>query len=249
MQIRRFNDRGIDQFQSMLSAIRKCPTTKPDWSLCEDIRFTDRNLPPIYIDRPGFATKRDAAVYLRRLLEPITDRQLERDGGLWTWLSLYFLDDICPLDKNGERRVLNDYHYIYFPTNMRWHYRHLLSISWRILLRAAPYDRLFLDTPINSLQSVVENTVRNLYLTRIPCIYMVLERLYLDPSTGKVKPRAIGPHVFEGDLSYRLPRKLRQLEKTFDLHSLSADQLFELLGSEFTPWLEGRKPKSVDAVI
>jgi len=36
-----------------------------------------------------------------------------------------------------------------------------------------------------------------------------------------------------GDLRHRLPIRVRQLERTYDLFSLSADQLIELLGAEF----------------
>ena len=37
-----------------------------------------------------------------------------------------------------------------------------------------------------------------------------------------------------GNLSHRRPMRIRQLEKTFDLMSLNADQLLELLGDEFS---------------
>ena len=39
--------------------------------------------------------------------------------------------------------------------------------------------------------------------------------------------------VTAGNLVHRLPNRIRQLEKTYDLHSLTADQLLSLLGEEF----------------
>jgi hypothetical protein len=40
-------------------------------------------------------------------------------------------------------------------------------------------------------------------------------------------------NVKPGDLVHRFPIRIRQLEKTYDLVSLTADQLIELLGDEF----------------
>jgi hypothetical protein len=75
---------------------------------------------------------------------------------------------------------------------------------------------------------------KRLYLTRIPCVFEVLDRLYWDeeagrPQTGIVNPR----NTRAGNLMHRFPIRIRQLEKTYDLQSLAADQLLELLGSEF----------------
>ncbi len=39
--------------------------------------------------------------------------------------------------------------------------------------------------------------------------------------------------VVPGDLRNRFPIRIRQLKKTYDLLSLNADQLIELLGDEF----------------
>jgi len=39
--------------------------------------------------------------------------------------------------------------------------------------------------------------------------------------------------VKPGDLRNRFPIKVRQLEKTYDLFTLNADQLIDLLGAEF----------------
>jgi hypothetical protein len=44
----------------------------------------------------------------------------------------------------------------------------------------------------------------------------------------------VSPHAVKaGDLVHRLPITIRQLEKTYDLINLKAEQLLELLGPEF----------------
>lgn len=73
-----------------------------------------------------------------------------------------------------------------------------------------------------------------LYLTRIPCIFEVIDRLYWDATRGRVRTGGLNPWPGSpGDLTNRLPLRIRQLEKTYDLVSLDADRLLELLGDEF----------------
>jgi hypothetical protein len=73
-----------------------------------------------------------------------------------------------------------------------------------------------------------------LYMTRIPCFFEVLDRLYWDEKRGRARPGVTDfQKVTAGNLVHRLPIRIRQLEKTYDLHSLTADQLLSLLGDEF----------------
>jgi hypothetical protein len=72
-------------------------------------------------------------------------------------------------------------------------------------------------------------------MTRIPCFFEVLDRLYWDEKRGRARPGVTHfGKVTAGNLAHRLPIRIRQLEKTYDLHSLTADQLLLLLGEEFS---------------
>ena len=71
-------------------------------------------------------------------------------------------------------------------------------------------------------------------MTRIPCIFEVYDRLYWDDGRNRPRIGISGSKPTPGNLSHRLPTRIRQLEKTFDLMSLNADQLLELLGDEFS---------------
>jgi hypothetical protein len=76
--------------------------------------------------------------------------------------------------------------------------------------------------------------MKRLFLTRIPCFFELLEKIYLDPETNRTRKGMVDTtRITPGDLTHRLPTRIRQLEKTYDLHSLSTDQLLELLGPEF----------------
>jgi hypothetical protein len=155
------------------------------------------------------------------------------DSGLWTWLTLFYFDEVCPV-QNGRRSVKNDYAYIYEPDNSRHFYRHRLYLAWYVITLAPTHNRLFLTVPLRSLDKYSEEVFKRLFLTRIPAIFEVLDTLYWDERRGRARPGLVSPRSIKpGDIVHRLPATVRQLEKTYDLISLNAEQLLDLLGPEF----------------
>ncbi|MBX7073717.1 MAG: hypothetical protein K1X71_11275 [Pirellulales bacterium] len=234
MRLRQFNQQGIEAFRRFLAECRQTPATLVPTALLEDDSMTELVRPSIEVAPRQFANKREAAEYLTALLAPLPAHEVEANAGLWTWLTLFYFEGVCPASDN-RRIVKNDYRYIYEPNNTRHYYRHLLCIAWRILQIAPVYNRLFLVGPVSKLEKSTEEVMKRLFLTRIPCIFEVIDRLYWDPVTGRQRRRIVDTKPQRGDLRHRLPAMIRQLEKTYDLQSLSADQLIELLGSEFQP--------------
>jgi hypothetical protein len=232
MMLRQFNPDGIQAFRAFLAVCREKPDAPAPAELLDDFRMTQLVVPPVEIEKPRLLQKADAATYLAKLLGQMPEQHIVENVGLWTWLTLFFFDDICRA-QDGVRTLKNDYCYVFEPKNSRHYYRHLLFLSWRILTIAPKHHRLFLTGPIATLDSVTMEVMKRLYLTRIPCIFEVLDRLYWNDASGKARKGIVGQQIRPGDLSHRLPLRIRQLEKTYDLMSLTADQLLELLGDEF----------------
>lgn len=247
MIVRRFRKPGIVAFRQFLAKCRETPATPYAHELLQNDSLTAVVSPTIEVESKRLSTKADAAHYLKAVLDPLAEQSVAEDAGLWTWLTLFFFDSVCPLN-DGCRSVKNDYYYIFKPKNPRHFYRHLLFISWRILQVAPHHNRLFLGSAVSSLDKVTTEVMKRLYLTRIPCIFEVLDRLYWDEN--RRRPRAgitDSATVRPGDLVHRLPIRIRQLEKTYDLFSLSADQLLELLGDEFR-W-DDRSPRQLTLTV
>ena len=233
MRIRRFNAAGIAAFRALLAATRDNPRATFPRDSVEDDALTETIPALITIEPKRFPTRREAAEYLTNCLAPLPPDEVAHDAGLWSWLSLYYFDEVCPA-RYGQRKVKNDYTYIFEPRNPRHFYRHLLFIAWYAHGVARPHDRLYMNVPLASLDKVTDEVMKRLYLTRIPCIFDVLDRIYWDASRGKARSGiASYSGVRPGDLTHRFPIRIRQLEKTYDLQSLTADQLIELLGEEF----------------
>ena len=188
--------------------------------------------PGIEIVPQQFVTKGDAANYLTNTLDALSADSVANNAGLWTWLTLFFFDQVCP-STDGVRVVRNDYHYIFEPKNPRHYYRHLLFLAWRVQNVAPVYNRVMLTSSASTLDKVTTEIMKRLFLIRIPCIFEVLDRLYWDDDRGRIRPGVVGQVVRAGDLTHRFPLRIRQLEMTYDLQSLNADQLIDLLGDEF----------------
>jgi hypothetical protein len=233
MKLRRFTPEGIQAFREFLVECRRQPDTEAPSGLLEHRTWTEVVTPECQVAQNHFETKGEAARYLRIVLGKLPTEDLVKDAGLWTWLSLLYLESLCSF-RDGSRVIKNDYYYIYEPANMRHFYRHLLFVSWRVLILAPVDNRLFLKSRLNALDKITERVMSRLYLIRIPCFFELLDRLYWDeargrPRSGITDSRSSRP----GSLNHRLPIRIRQLEKTYDLMSLTADQLLELLGEEF----------------
>jgi hypothetical protein len=232
MIVRQFRAEGIRAFQEFLARARINPAEPLPTEILENDVLAEVVRPNLEAQRQQFATKGDAARYIKELLAPLPEGDVAENTGLWTWLTLFYFDQVCSL-RAGGRTVKNDYHYIFEPKNSRHFYRHLLFISWRVLTVAQGNDRLFLTSRLPTLDAVTTEVMKRLFLTRIPCMFEVLDRLYWDKSRGKPRSGIVGHDVHAGDLRHRLPVRIRQLEKTYDLLSLNANQLIELLGDEF----------------
>jgi hypothetical protein len=231
--VREFNASGIAACKSFLAECRIHPQIPFPRDLLEDDSLTKGLSAEVTVEPTHFGPRREAADYLTTLLAPLPEDEIAQNAGLWTWLSVFFFDEVCPF-REGKRTVRNDYSYVFEPKHARHFYRHLLFIAWYAARLAKPHDRLFMTAPLSSLDQVTDRVMSRLFLTRIPCIFEALDRLYWDEGRGKARAGIVDQRVVKpGDLRHRLPIRVRQLERTYDLFSLTGDQLVELLGEEF----------------
>src|SRR5262249_4288076 len=173
---RRFNQSGIQAFRLFLASCRESSgATLPRHSL-EDDALTESVKPEIRLQPRNFTSRRDASAYFHTMLKQLPPQEVAVDSGLWTWMSLFFFDEVCPV-INGRRRLKNDYSYIFEPKNPHHYYRHLLFLAWYVGRIASGYNRLYLDVPLSGLDEVTRIVMGGLYLTRIPCLFEVLDRL------------------------------------------------------------------------
>ena len=112
-KVRSLNGRGVAQFGEFLQQIRDGAEFHANPSLLYADDTTTRLPRAVEIEPRTFASKYEAAEYLARVLAEVPASA--DDVGLWSWLALYYFDQLSPLDSDGRRRPRENYHYI--PSN------------------------------------------------------------------------------------------------------------------------------------
>jgi len=242
--LRRFNEAGMTEFARRIGLLRAGGSASIEDAFVNDDALAPPVIPEIRLERPAFKTKRGAGEYLSERTRLARAKHGENDPGLWTWLAAWHWDAICPADTSGNRRVLNLFHYVYGHgfTSSHNQRRHLIAVAVR-LFELAPHSLLMLETPFHTMPKVVSEISGRVSLTRVKALPSLLDKLYWDSKAKRQKPGAVSPQVVTpGDLMHRLPTRIKQLEMTYDLVDLTADQLLNLLGDEFKQWADGKRP-------
>ncbi len=111
-QIRKLNKNGIVVFAAYLQIMRNGGTDPAPFQLLTDPTFSEDMEGTATVERQVFKDSFERGSYLTRTLNSFDRRQIAYDFRLWSWLTLYFLDDLCPPDATGKREVLEDALYI-----------------------------------------------------------------------------------------------------------------------------------------
>jgi len=78
MELRRFNNKGIETFREALAICREDPKSDISTDLLTNSEFTDVHSPKLDVDLISFATKREAAVYLNKHSERSRIRKVSK---------------------------------------------------------------------------------------------------------------------------------------------------------------------------
>lgn len=231
--IRRLLPEGIDQFQQYLILLKSTPDASPPTHLLTELSTSESTAASCELESLTFSNRLEAGRYCHGLLQDSALRKLTRDAGLWTWLSLFFFDSVCPSLPSGERRVKDLPRYILEPTNFRTYYRHLLAGPFTIYTanrddpsRAAA----LLCGEVSSPGEVVEQIASRIDLVGNRSFVELVTKLYFDPTLGRLKRGSGGAGAGS---PRRLAQVQQQLDLTFDFFSLRCDEMLALLPREF----------------
>lgn len=240
--LRRLNARGVAAFRQHLSDIRAGVEFQSNPALLYVDDYSSPVVPRIEIAPKQFARKLDLASYLGSVLQPLDAPGLTADTGLWSWLALYYFDQLSPLRADGKRRPREDYHYI--PADVRrGHERHLLAGPYRLFRMHGEHARVLLHPAVHQHgRFVYDLGYRRDFLTNRGLIEAI-DVLYWNPRTRRPK---VGAGSERPGSLRRLIAVLQQLELNYDLFGMSANEILSLLPSEFDAWqLHVRRSQTV----
>lgn len=227
-QLRGLNETGIVKFREYLASIRAGQEIPLQPAFLYDDLLTRVVPGGAKAEGKKFKRKIDVAAYLRTALAPAGN--LIDDAGVWSWLALFYFDQISPVSADGKRTPREDYHYI--PSTGSWYqFRHLLRSPYEIYMRHGDHARVLLHPPLNQHGSFISQLAwRREFMTNRGLVEAI-DRLYWDEK--KKKPRVgITTESRAGSLR-RLIAVVQQLDVTYDLHGMSAGQILALLPEEF----------------
>jgi len=241
MELGKLTDKGIEQLRQYLHLLTQGSAAEPPlWLLTEpELSKSLRN--GVQIEQRSFASRLELARYLDQALENIPERPdtIANEIGLWSWLSLFYFDQICPVNEKGRREPGRDYRHIPEPGYPNGH-RHLIMGAYLVYTVYGWTDelsKLLLSTALSVESSFHHQiTVRQNFITNRG-IMEALHILYYDDVQNKPRRGPIMNRNAPGSL-YRFIDVIQQLDLTYDLYSMSGAELVGLLPAEFGHWLD-----------
>jgi hypothetical protein len=187
----------------------------------------------IEVENIEFGSRFEAARYLDECFGSGDVRGLERDRGVWAWLALLNFETLCPPGPGGKRKPGARARWIPEVTNFRRYYRHLLAgpyLIYRTHREDTARAMILLCSPLSRMGDIVEQLASRQEIVTNRAIVGAATRLYYDASRGT-------PRRGSGGKGPGSPRRLadviNQLDLTWDLYSMSEEDLLSRLPIEF----------------
>ncbi len=230
--VRALNEEGVDRFESYIRSLAENGRQSPPKALLFDPDHSTGLAFTATVEEKDFASRLEAMRYLVPALKPLGNELEERFEGIWSWLTLFYFDQLCP-EKGGKRSPGEIYSYIPGAGYLNRH-RHLLAAPYRMFKRHGEGAVLLLDTPLDADNPFQFHFVSRPSFAFNPAVLDAATRLYYDGKRRRPKPGALLPEKAGGLI--RFVDVVEQLELTHDLHSLDGEQVLSLLPKEFQPW-------------
>lgn len=234
MIVRFLNENGIIKFLEYLQSLREGNVSSPPDEVLTDPETSGDFPQSAHVEKINFKSRLEASLYFNQALEPISALLPKRHRGAWSWLSLFYFNQVCPLQADGKRVPGRDYRHIP-DTSYRHRHRHLIAGPYSVFQLHGEKARLLLGSPLHKENHFHHQIASRQNLITNPNIMEALDILYFDQKTQRPK-RGAQNQGTPGCL-YRFIDIIQQLDVTYDLHSIKADRLISLLPKEFKSWL------------
>lgn len=232
MILSRLNEQGVAKFGEWLNDQRSGFLSEPPMWLLTDKSYAGELPCNVDVEVVSLSTRWDAGKLLYEKLSTANLAENPIDPGLWTWLTLVFIESVCPKGGKGVRKVGEQARYIPEPANFQRYYRHLLAgpfLVYRAHSDSPERARCLLVQDLHKPGDIVEQLAARQQLLTNRSVVQVATKLYVD-AEGVLKHGAAG----SGRGSpRRLASVLRQYDLTWDLYATPPDELFALLPKEF----------------
>lgn len=234
MVIRKFNESGTECFKEYLFEMKR----EERKDLPEDFLFSDQYTIPargnIEIERKQFDQKKDLTLYIYELVMKLDEEKIFYSENLWNWLSAFFIDSVCPKYESGYRKVNAIVRHILQSEEWNRYYRHLLACPVRLYHELGEESEIILYGKAYEHGEHLEQLASHQQIASSSGIVEAAAQIYLTKN-NKFKTGARGkkgPGIIRRFASDIIP----QFQMTYDLNSMSGEEIVNLLPDEFDKW-------------
>ncbi len=238
--VRKLNEKGIALFRDFIAAARRGQKASPPHQLLYDPATSAPTEGEARVEPMKFVSRLQAAEYLTAVLDGLGREEVDHSPGLWNWLSLFYFEELCP-EVGGTRKVGKEYRYVLTPVSdpehFRHYYRHLLAGAYTIHNLHASRDvgRILLCGAVEKFDDFNEQLASRQEFVTNSGLMGAVDVLYFDETKSKPKRGAASNKRKPGTLR-RFVDVIQQLDLTYDLYSMTAKELVDILPGEFTRW-------------
>lgn len=250
IEARRFNSDGIKALKDIFEMARSGITssaaakfTQNDLEAVTQLAFEPNLTEPAYgfvlHDDRKFSNRFELGKYLADTIPSNSAAGDYENVGFWSWISAVYIDQILKPNKGGKTfQLWTSVRYIPQPQlSKRRYYRHLTFLPYWICKMHAPETAEFflMRRPYEHSDIIEQLYTSDENFTPYPGVIDVAKRLYIDKANQNYRPNVTG-RATPGS-AVRLAQVIcKQWQLNYDLHALTADQIWQLLPAEFNGW-------------
>jgi hypothetical protein len=230
MKIRKLNDLGMKEFEYFVLNLRKGNSQNTPLHLLEAPPYSEEVNFDIEIEpERTFSSRFEIGVYLAGLFKDIDLQKHIGDRGFWTWFALVWFDQLCPR-KNKVRKPSMPYNYV-LSADYKHRPRHAIYMTWQLVDRYGDDARFLLCKDPTTRGEMTEVLMARQSILSSRAVIQLASQLYFDPQSGGFK-KGSAARKSAGCVA-RYISWIQQLQLTFDIFSITTDELEQLLPAEF----------------
>ncbi|MCP5430212.1 MAG: hypothetical protein H6962_08400 [Chromatiaceae bacterium] len=183
---RRLNKRGLRAFASYVDQLRDGSKLPAPVHLLTDDDYSEELEIPVSVGDDPFETRYDIGKHLVRAFRGKNMQPLLGDIGFWTWLALFWFDQLCPPAADGSRKPSKEYNYI-LSTNYNHRPRHAIRTTWLLVDRYGEDSLFLLSKKPNERGELIEQLAARQYFISCQGVIGAAAALYYDPDRATFK--------------------------------------------------------------
>ena len=231
MEARRLNSEGLRRISACIETLRQSEKVEIPAGLLTEDATSAAIEPTIVLSAEKFSTRYDLGHALVGAVGDQDIQSLVGDTGFWSWLALYWFDQLCPESAQGIRKPSMVYNYV-LSSSYNHRYRHAIYTTWQLVSAYGDTAKFLLCKELPVRGELIEQMMARQYYMSCEGVMNAAAQLYWDSGKDSFKSGAAS-RKSAGCVS-RLVSWLQQIELTYDVYSLTSDQLLELMPSEFS---------------